>query len=111
MDWEKDGVLEYLTNCGYCDFTADGAIRHLAGRICESQEFPHEIGLFLGYPLADVVGFVENKGKNCLCTGFWKVYGDEQEAKKQFARYQKCREIYARLFENGRSLGKLTVAA
>ena len=27
------------------------------------EDFPHEIGLLLGYPLADVKAFIENEGK------------------------------------------------
>ena len=43
------------------------------------MKFPHEIGIFLGYPLADVAGFIRNKGRNCKCIGTWKVYGDAFE--------------------------------
>ena len=30
-----------------------------------SGEFPHEVGLFLGYPPEDVRGFIENHAKFC----------------------------------------------
>ena len=43
----------------------------------QSEEFPHEIGIFLGYPLKDVLGFM-GYGKYKFCkTRYWKVYGDE----------------------------------
>lgn len=73
--------------------------------------FPHEIGLFLGYPLGDVEGFIRNRGQNCKCAGCWKVYCNELEAQKRFARIQKCRKVYARLWAQGRSVWQLTVAA
>ncbi len=39
-------------------------------------DFPHEIGLFLGYPLKDVVGFIECKEKAKKIDGsMWKIYG------------------------------------
>ena len=76
-----------------------------------SKEFPHEIGVFLGYPLEDVTGFINNTGKNFRYSGIWKVYGDEKEAEKRFYKYKKCTEIYTRLWNNGRSLWQLTVAA
>ena len=41
----------------------------LSRRLCCSAEFPHEIGVFLGYPLKDVVGFIENRGQNFTCCG------------------------------------------
>ena len=70
-----------------------------------------EIGLFLGYPLGDVAGFIRNRGKNCKCSGCWKVYCNELEAQKRFAQIQKCRQVYTRLWTQGRSLWQLTVAA
>ncbi|MBR0382733.1 MAG: DUF3793 family protein [Eubacterium sp.] len=61
---------------------------YISGR----ADFPHEIGVLLGYPVADVEGFVENRGKNYLCSGYWKVYDDLSEAKKRFALFDQSRE-------------------
>ena len=69
------------------------------------------LGLFLGYPLGDVIGFVENKGKNSRCSGCWKVYCNECEAKKLFARFEKCRCLYHELFNRGKTICQLTVSA
>lgn len=33
-----------------------GLVQQLLEKLCESQDFPHEIGLFLGYPFEDVRG-------------------------------------------------------
>ena len=83
---------------------------HLIRRLCEYEEFPHEIGLFLGYPPEDVYGFIENKADGFKCVGCWKVYGDARAAQKTFARYKKCSDIYAVQYANGRSIERLTVA-
>lgn len=56
------------------------------------KEFPHEIGVFLGYPMEDVIGFIENNDKNCLCTGYWKVYSNPERAKNLFRYYDEARE-------------------
>lgn len=56
------------------------------------KEFPHEIGLFLGYPIEDVVGFIENQGQNFLLSGYWKVYSDKERARKMFQSYDEARE-------------------
>lgn len=61
---------------------------HMEGRL----GFPHEIGLILGYPPGDVVGFIENSGKNYLCTGYWKVYSNLTECKRIFRGYNYARE-------------------
>ena len=51
------------------------------------EDFPHEIGLFLGYPPHDVRGFIENKGRGFLCCGSWKVYADADTSMALFKRY------------------------
>ena len=55
-------------------------------------DFPHEIGAFLGYPLADVESFIENRGKNYAYLGYWKVYHDVEQAVKTFRLFDKERE-------------------
>ncbi len=73
--------------------------------------FPHEIGLFLGYPLQDVLGFIENRGQGSKLVGTWKVYGDEEAARRTFARYKKCTAVYSRCLKEGTPLEKLAVRA
>lgn len=68
------------------------------------EEFPHEIGAFLGYPVDDVVGFIENKGKNYSYCGYWKVYGNREEAIKTFSIYDKVRFIVLNELKKGRNL-------
>ena len=111
-DLSGTGTAALLAACGYrCD-GCEAALDCLARRIeADNGQFPHEIGLFLGYPFGDVKGFIENKGRNCKCTGCWKVYCDECEARRQFGRFEKCRAIYCRLYREGRTLSRLTVAA
>jgi hypothetical protein len=63
------------------------------------RQFPHEVGLFLGYPADDVLGFVKHKGKNYKLCGYWKVYGDVEQAKLCFRQYDKCRECLKAVFQ------------
>lgn len=65
-DLRREGVEEILKECGYAGTSAEKALDHLERRIGQCEEFPHEIGLFLGYPLGDVRGFIENQGRNLL---------------------------------------------
>lgn len=51
---------------------------------------PHEVGLFLGYPPEDVRAFIHNEGRGAKLTGYWKVYGDEDEARKIFSNYRRA---------------------
>ena len=80
-----------------------------SNRVCRS-EFPHEIGFFLGYPYEDVIGFIENRGQNYLEVGPWKVYANQNQARRTFARYRRCARIYARSYRSGQSLRRLTVS-
>lgn len=99
----------FLRSQGYESLDVQGALSTLCTRLCVREEFPHEIGLFLGYPLGDVIGFMEHKGKNCLCCGCWKAYTDACAAKRQFDRFNKCTCVYRRLYGEGRPLTKLAV--
>ena len=106
-----DAVRRLLKSCGYARFDVDGALGTLRSRLNDADAFPHEIGVFLGYPLEDVMGFIENGGRNCLTCGCWKVYANECAAIKAFRRYEKCKSVYQRLFVSGCPLSRLTVAA
>ena len=66
---------------------------------------------FLDYPLADVVGFIQNRGKNSTFTGYWKSYQDPEQARAQYARLRKCTEVYLRCYRSGTPVTRLTVAA
>ena len=81
-----------LSQRGYDGMSPERCIIQLIRKLRESaefdrMEFPHEIGLFLGYPPEDVHGFIENKD-NFKCVGAWKVYGDEAAAQLTFAKYK-----------------------
>lgn len=104
-------ISDFLKLYGYECNSVTYCIERLKEHFAARDSFPHEIGVFLGYPLEDVVGYIENAGKNSKCSGCWKVYSDECSAVKLFERYNKCRRIYMELFAGGRSILQLTVAA
>lgn len=78
-------------------------IEHLARRFDE-QAVPHEVGYFLGYPAADVQGFIAHEGRAFLCCGCWKVYSDVRGAQYRFARYKRCTRRARALYDAGASL-------
>lgn len=79
-------------------------LNHLKMRMVSCDGFPHEIGLFLGYPLPDVLGFINNQGQNYLLSGYWKVYSDAEQRKKTFARFTACRNYLCKHILNGNRL-------
>lgn len=110
-DFTDKHVSSMLAAMGYpCD-KPDECVVHLVKRLREEPSFPHEIGLFLGYPPEDVQGFIENKAENFKCIGCWKVYGDVEQAQKKFALFKKCTEIYHKQWLKGFSIERLTITA
>ena len=101
---------EILERCGYELAGANRCVVKLVDRIRESGDFPHEIGLFLGYPPEDVRGFIENNAQHFKCVGCWKVYGDEEKAKDLFAQYKNCTSCYLRQLRKGNTIEQLAVA-
>lgn len=111
-DWKKDGSKELLKRFGYDNFNIDFCIKKLKERMSDmkdTNEFPHEIGLFLGYPVEDVRGFIDKKAKDYKYVGYWKVYGDLNEAKKKFCLFDKCTKVYKDKYKKGVTLDKLIV--
>ena len=87
----EPAVLNFLKGSGYeTEGGGDQLLRQLSRRLCLEEEFPHEIGVFLGYPLEDVEGFIRHRGRNFSLCGYWKVYGDPEEAQIKFERYRCC---------------------
>lgn len=68
------------------------------------EQFPHELGLLLGYPAEDVAGFIQNNGKNFLYTGYWKVYGDVKRALNLFEQYNKAKKAVTQMVASGTSI-------
>lgn len=103
-------AAQLLISHGYNTGSCEKCVVHLAKKLRQQEDFPHEIGLFLGYPPEDVYGFIENNACGCKCTGCWKVYGDEEAAKKKFAQYKKCTQVYYDQWAKGKAIERLTVA-
>lgn len=88
---------KFLEGEGYFYETADGALAVLKERM-SCGDFPHEIGIFLNYPLEDVKGFIADPVEGVKYVGYWKVYGDEERKKQIFDTYERCtRRIKERL--------------
>lgn len=74
------------------------------------EDFPHAIGVFLDYPLANIKAFITNKGCNCPCSGYWKACTNFNEAQKKFKSFKKCIEFYCQNLQAGMDISRRTVA-
>lgn len=109
-DLADKNAARLLTDMGYTVSSPDRCLAKLIRKINEAPEFPHEVGIFLGYPPEDVKGFIENHACGCKCVGCWKVYGNEEDAKRTFCRYKKCTHVYCEQWKKGKSIEQLAVA-
>lgn len=108
-DLSARDAQKLLDQAGYPELEVLPCLRELKRRLEAGQGFPHEIGLFLGYPPEDVQGFICHRGRDCKLTGCWKVYGNEQAARQCFAAYRSCTESYCRRRAKGEGLEGLAV--
>lgn len=110
---ETEEIRRFLKNFGYQEEDIGAMLKRLSGRIRRYHgreiQFPHEIGIFLGYPLMDVKGFIENEGKNFIYMGYWKVYHNVQEAIRLFKRYDEEREQAVREVVLGKTIKEIAV--
>ena len=101
--------LPLLSSLGYDVNSSEELIECLRKKVEAIGCVPHEIGLFLGYPYDDVVGFMKNKGKSPKCIGCWKVYGSVRIAEELFDRFRTCRGLYTKLYQSGTPLRELAI--
>ena len=104
-------VQSYLKKAGYPQGGVEAVLRHLEKQLAGNSQFPHEAGVILGYPPEDVEGFLRHRGKNCKMSGYWKVYGNETEAKALFEQFTRCRETLCSLVAGGATIAELLGAA
>lgn len=90
----KKSSMRFLGEYGYEDgMSIEECLEHLKHRY--SCGCPHELGIFLGYPVKDVIGFIENQGKKCLLCRYWKVYHNPRRAMCIFDAYDKAKKKMA----------------
>lgn len=109
-DLKNKQAIDILRKRGYSQESVNICLAGLIKKLRENDAFPHEIGLFLGYPPEDVGGFIKNRGSGCKCVGCWKVYGDAVKARQTFDKYKKCTEICCSLAAKGYSIERMAVS-
>lgn len=97
----------FLQSCGYTYRSVGEALVQLRCRLCAGSGFPHEIGVFLGYPLDDVLGFIRGD-RECEClAGYWKVYTEPEKKARLFAKYRRCSECICGKLREGKTLASI----
>ena len=98
-------VQQILQEYGYEDLSFQGIMQTFVGHyqtyVEKEAEFPHEMGLLLGYPVEDVRGFIVHKGQNFLYSGYWKVYADVTKKQEMFRQYEEAQRDVVELLAGG----------
>lgn len=105
---ENKQIQHFLMEQGYHDFSLEVCLGLLQSHLVNC-DFPHEIGIFLGYPLEDVKAFIKYKGNHYKHVGYWKVYNNLNEALLTFEKFKKCTNIYCQKYASGYDISRLTV--
>lgn len=110
----KATVTAFMKKQGFSSMKLEHILDELAHRYSEFKNgkiaFPHELGIVLGYPVRDVVGFVKNSGKNYMFIGYWKVYHNPINAKKIFEQYNCAKEKMINLLLEGNEISYQSIA-
>jgi uncharacterized protein DUF3793 len=92
----KPAVSAVLRKAGYpAPSSPEKMLKTLAAR-SRGESFPHEIGVFLGYPLKDVAGFMGWISLPMSCQGPWKIYGDPRKSLNLAETFRRCRRSMVR---------------
>ena len=92
--------INFLKFVGYpSDYKLNDYMNELVCRL-QSEEFPHEIGVFLGYPLKDVLGFMGYGKGELVEIRNWRIYGDKEISYKVYNSFMRDRETMKAMIQN-----------
>lgn len=96
------GIRTLLDKTGYNrEASLEELLESLKVRIKNSEQFPHEIGLFIGYPPKDVAAFMGLINLPLTCQGPWKIYGNPLESLNLVEQYRCCRQKMCAILTGG----------
>lgn len=102
---ESKDINSFLTFAGYGPSSPiQNKLLLLKSRFT-GLSFPHEIGVFLGYPLKDVKGFVSGRKDHVkLPRCMWRVFDNPQESLEKMSLFRKAEEVAFRLIADEKNI-------
>ena len=88
-----------LQNMGYPEPYALEVYIELLILKMQGGEIPHEIGIFLGYPLKDIIGFIGHPSLKLTKVNGWRVYGDPRLSDKIHKEFSEARKQIKELLQ------------
>lgn len=96
------GIRVLLKKAGYdTTLSSESLLRELCHRFEKTGVFPHEIGLFIGYPAKDVAAFMGLVKLPFACQGPWKIYGNPAQSLNLADQHRCCRQKMAAILASG----------
>jgi hypothetical protein len=87
----RKNIRNFLATCGYSlSYSLEDYLKELFAKISMGQ-IPDEIGIFLGYPLKDVMGFMGVINLPLTKVNYWRIYGDSNISDKLYDNIQKVK--------------------
>ncbi|OGO78102.1 MAG: hypothetical protein A2Y23_12170 [Clostridiales bacterium GWB2_37_7] len=84
--------IRFLIEQGYPrEYSMDAFIKELMFKM-QNGIIPDEIGVFLGYPLKDVMGFIGHASLKLTKVNGWRVYGDPRISDKKYNDFMEAKE-------------------
>lgn len=79
--------VNFLKFLGYPNYSCVDEYVDILTKKLNSNDFPHEIGIFLGYPLKDVLGFMGYGKYEFFETRSWRIYGNPNDSYKTYNNF------------------------
>jgi hypothetical protein len=96
------GIRALLCKAGYqADAANEVLLGELSRRIDSNETFPHEIGLFIGYPAKDVAAFMGLIKLPFACQCLWKIYGNPEQSLGLAEQFRCCRQRMGAILATG----------
>lgn len=93
-------IVKFLSKHGYPNhYDMDLYVSALMEKI-QSMCIPDEIGVFLGYPLKDVIGFIGHPSLRLCKVQGWRVYGDPKLSDRKYKEIMEARRIAKHILKN-----------
>lgn len=98
---KEERVVKLLAEMGYHENSLYDILPVFRERykryMSDKIQFPHEMGVLLGYPIEDVEGFIHHNGSNSMLTGYWKVYENISAKEQLFRKFEIVKETMLQL--------------
>ncbi len=81
-------VRRFLQNHGYTPLAGPEDYMSILADHLKHNRLPAEFGVFFGYPLKDVMGFIGHPSLKHVKTTAWKVYGDPRLSDQILSKFE-----------------------